>query len=1212
MASLRELFEIRTGEWRRFLLLYGLVFLLNTSVVWGRSVSEALFLDRVGVHVLPFMFIADALLTILAVVIYGAFVDRYSNTLLMVAISVIGGVTLVAARIGLAFGSFTILYLFFFLAERVLRALIGVHAWTYIAEFYDTRTAKRHFPLLASGSRTSGILAGLLITPFTLLFNVENLVLAWVVALVGAGLLAWVTTGRLRAEQQPRDETAEIEGVLENMRQGFSYVTGSAFLLFMAGAALTGTMVIYLLDFQAQSLFAQNFASAERLAAFLGLLAVVGNLIALPIQMFFLSRIVGKVGVGNANLIFPGLSALAMGLVVSLGSLPAAIFARIDYDTLRSAFRTPIDSLLYNAVPSTVKGRTRAFNNGLVVPAGALLAGILLLAATGGLVSGQILIVLGVVTAVAYLAAALGARAQYGRSLATMLSGDEMSLFRMGAVEQADPAALKLLHWRLEESEDDDMTIFLLEILYDFEGVDAIDRLLRFARDRSPAVRAGATRILADWITDSDVRDLCLDGLNHQAPRVRQESAAALASAPGADRDDRLLNVFLQMLDDPDQGVQERVIPPLIASGDFYFLAPAVAVLSDWLNDKTNFHNRALGLRVLTKTGSERLVRTLVRYLEDTSPLVRRQAVELIDDLTAQTPIAEARQLGLQTLQSLLTDDDESVRIAAVSGLGHFRTVASSRAIMTALSDSSFDVRRAACDAMQPILKRELQEALDSRDHYLSECAAFILARTNDAGAKRQVVELMEALVTNAYRLTIQNLALDELDTPGIDLLKTTLTEQANDFLERTFWMLISLSDEEEAEAIQRTLQSEVPATRANAAETLEALTSPDLARLVAPFYENLSVREIIERTQVDHELEIPTERQVFQLAWPQLELDANPWDLTRLPDRARQVMRVMLRETEMTHHDLSAAVQTLPKGYRLDPGQLGEVLDALVQEGWLAPPGDEQTDTYKLNLRWKPGGAFAQAIWGTLTDKNLAAFYGSGGWLTAVTIHALVELGTNGGAAQLDSGTLSKAMEATLQETDVPSIVQETIQQGMARLSGNGRKSGEAGMLTTIEKVIFLKQVPFFRTMSTEQLRIFASIGEEQSYEEAERIITEGERGDTLYVIINGKVAIQRRTQRRQGEDITRLAELGPREYFAEMSIFDNQPYSADAVALQRCDLLLVRQAPLVTLIQNQPDLALGLLSVLSMRLRQANELIVERSKTRPKELVDLFDSLD
>ncbi len=166
--------------------------------------------------------------------------------------------------------------------------------------------------------------------------------------------------------------------------------------------------------------------------------------------------------------------------------------------------------------------------------------------------------------------------------------------------------------------------------------------------------------------------------------------------------------------------------------------------------------------------------------------------------------------------------------------------------------------------------------------------------------------------------------------------------------------------------------------------------------------------------------------------------------------------------------------------------------------------------------------------------------------------------------------------------------------------------------MLTTIEKVIFLKEVLFFKGMTIDQLRVLAGISEEATFAEDQNIITEGERGDAIHIIINGRVSIQRRTKGRRDWQITRLAELGPREYFAEMSVFDKQPHSADAFALEETSLLMVRQAPLMALIQQQPDLALDLLKVLSIRLRNANEMIAQKSKTRSKRLMDFFDAYE
>jgi CRP-like cAMP-binding protein len=153
--------------------------------------------------------------------------------------------------------------------------------------------------------------------------------------------------------------------------------------------------------------------------------------------------------------------------------------------------------------------------------------------------------------------------------------------------------------------------------------------------------------------------------------------------------------------------------------------------------------------------------------------------------------------------------------------------------------------------------------------------------------------------------------------------------------------------------------------------------------------------------------------------------------------------------------------------------------------------------------------------------------------------------------------------------------------------------------MLTIIERMIFLKKVPVFQDMSTDELGILAGISEELTYTGDQRILTEGERGDALQIIINGKVAIQRNTPG-EPDSPTHLATLGPREYFAEMSLFDDEPYSADAVATEPTELLLVRRAPLVAVIKSHPELALSLFRVLSQRLRRANELIAQYEASR------------
>jgi CRP-like cAMP-binding protein/HEAT repeat protein len=589
--------------------------------------------------------------------------------------------------------------------------------------------------------------------------------------------------------------------------------------------------------------------------------------------------------------------------------------------------------------------------------------------------------------------------------------------------------------------------------------------------------------------------------------------------------DQMLLSSFLELLNDADQVIKSEVIPPLIASGDFFYLAPSVEILSSWLSNNSNSRDRVLGLRVLAKTGSERLVRTIVRFLEDPDPIVRRQAAGLVDDLTAQTPLDEMRRLGMQTLAALLHDKDESVRLAAVYGLGRFNTKEASQALMVALEDKSFRVRRQACTSMSVLLQDQLEKVLE-QDTLCGESAAFILSLNNHSRARKRAVELMDNLITDTYILMLYRLSLKFYETPGIQLLSGILRENEILLLDRCFWLLSALSTEEQSLSIRRALETEESLKRANALEALESLTAPALARRITPLFIHKRATQAIEEWMSDENLKPVSKWDTFFQLWPQLIVTANA-----------------------TPH----------------PRQL------------------------------------------PLSDDD--------GWLQAATIFSLVEI--EGQALQdqsdytpIDKNAILEAVKSTVDTRN--GVVQETVRLALNRLLPmTALGSAEVTVLSTIEKVIFLKEVPFFASMSISQLRILASISEEISYDEGEEIFNEGEYGDALFVVVSGEVALQRRQTRGRRTTITRLTTHGSREYFAEMSIFDNAPHPHEAVALQTTELLIVRRDTLVSLIEHQPNLALTLLTVLSQRLREASGLIAEKSEAKPRELVDLFDRL-
>ena len=162
--------------------------------------------------------------------------------------------------------------------------------------------------------------------------------------------------------------------------------------------------------------------------------------------------------------------------------------------------------------------------------------------------------------------------------------------------------------------------------------------------------------------------------------------------------------------------------------------------------------------------------------------------------------------------------------------------------------------------------------------------------------------------------------------------------------------------------------------------------------------------------------------------------------------------------------------------------------------------------------------------------------------------------------------------------------------------------------MLSAIERVIFLKEVPFFQGMTVEQLRILANVCEEEFFPAEARLFNEGDPGGALYVVVSGRVGIE---QEKHRGSFARLATVGAHSYLGEADFFDNSRRTNSAIAVQDTLTLRLRREPLIALARQNPDLALELINVLSVRLREANDRIAELTRTRPRELHKLYDQL-
>ena len=125
------------------------------------------------------------------------------------------------------------------------------------------------------------------------------------------------------------------------------------------------------------------------------------------------------------------------------------------------------------------------------------------------------------------------------------------------------------------------------------------------------------------------------------------------------------------------------------------------------------------------------------------------------------------------------------------------------------------------------------------------------------------------------------------------------------------------------------------------------------------------------------------------------------------------------------------------------------------------------------------------------------------------------------------------------------------------------------------------LAEVPIFADLGRRNLKKVAGAGRMVRFSDGAPIIRAGTPGDALYVLVDGKVSVQRRG--------LSSVPLGIGSFFGEMALFDDSPRSASVVADGPSVCLVITRARFHKLLRAEPAIAIGLLKELARRLRVA-----------------------
>ena len=791
-ATLSSLFQIRPGEGRSTLLLVLVMFLLTAGASIGSPGINALFLARVGVEFLPYMYIALAGLTVVTTLLLTALLGRFSKKRLYLILPIVLGLTLILARYAVSL-DLSWIYPALWLGMYLYWTLLFLVAWGLASMVFDTRQAKRLFPLLAAAGILGTTVGGLTTKPLVDVIGSENLLLIWAVGFFAASIVIGVTLRE--AHEAPVRSRWERPSLLDDVQRGYRVVRRSPLMRWVsAGALVMGTLFFFVV-FPFSKGVSEEFVDEDSIAGFIGVFEGLTTAVAFLTSLLLANRIYARIGFMGALLIFPVIYFLGFGAAALYPAFVTIAALRFMQLVWRLGVADSAYQAVFNVIPAERREPTRAFIDGVPRQAGVALAGVLLLIGES-VVEPTVLFAIGAAISAAAVFTIWRAYQAYRSALAQALHDGQPHVFfseeePFGGY-QNDASAVDVVVTGMSDA-DPGVRRVSAEILGNLPVPEATQALVDALDDPDPEVRSALLKSLARAGATSALLDVTAY-LEDSEPEVRLEAVETLyelAGYPGG-----LLSQLEPLLDDPAPEVRSCVAITILKGGPH---PSAPAVLED-MGSAQDPGTRVVVLEALEDWGDPWGWDFAAASLTDSHPSVRRAA--------ARAVVSIDPEVGLELLVNSLGDEDLSVR-------------------------------RSVAEAIGKIGPRALPSVVASLENSDLESGSLLALR--ELPAQRESGRILEYCERVASQATHYNaLWITTVDAQGleIELFAHSLRSISLQHARHAVRAVGLLTDPEGVSLALENLQSDLPSQRANALEILDSLGHRNIIAPLIPIWE--------------------------------------------------------------------------------------------------------------------------------------------------------------------------------------------------------------------------------------------------------------------------------------------------------------------------------------------------------------------------------------
>lgn len=687
------LLKVRPEEMRMVTLMAVLFLCVQAGQGIGENAAFALFLSRVNVERLPYMYMGLGGVVFIASLAYSAGLTRFQNASVVVSLLLGAAVLFLAEWLGIIFIGNSVSYPILWLSTYGMSVILGTLLWTVAGEVCDARQAKRLFPLFTSMGILGSVFGNSVTGAVAKLAGTESLIVVYALLLAAGFLLTRAIT---RTFFKPETETDTKFNLLDDIRAGYDLVRASQLFGLVAISSILYSLLYFTVDFPFSKIVSDRFMNdAAGLAGFKGTFTSITTIVTFLVSLLLANRAYARLGIVNSILVMP--LTYVIGFIVFFVSFrfEAAVGARFLQLVVLGGLMGTAWNALFNVAPPERRGQILAFNNGVPAQVGVVLSGAMILLSRQVLRTQDILL-LGAFFAFVSVYLTLRMKSAYGDTLLDALRAGRVEVFS-GKEEsfagfKDDPAVLQVILKALHNPKPFTRRL-AAEMLARTGNILALPDLVERLSDDDAGVRAAATQALADLGAKGAFGAIML-GLDDPDDSVRERTLASLPNLEVASSPE-LVRMLTRLLKDPNIVIRARAAVVLVYLGEGKSAQILLAKLLK--NEDVNHRRVALdAIREIAKSARGTFPfkkEIILDALNDPIPAVRRDATQVAALLNDDAVY--------ETIASRLVDEDAGVRKAASESLRQAWTK-SRNAVLRVLETTDGVTASAALDAIPP------------------------------------------------------------------------------------------------------------------------------------------------------------------------------------------------------------------------------------------------------------------------------------------------------------------------------------------------------------------------------------------------------------------------------------------------------------------------------------------------------------------------------